>query len=200
MRISDCSSDVCSSDLSDAIGRALGDLPLMKRSGVKSAAVKRGGRFLRHNLENHILEAGDHIVARLNLAELLSLRSSKQFEIGLSSTSEVKADSQAIVEATIAPSHPALGQRLSEIPFLALHRVRILGMTRHRNLPGPDLPSARMRAADRLLVTGSHEAIRHLHEHPYMLGVGETRARAFRRDRAPIALAALAGEIGRAHV
>src|SRR3546814_8193363 len=68
-------------------------------------------------------------------------------------------------------------------------------MTRHRNLPGPDLPSARMRAADRLLVTGSHEAIRHLHEHPYMLGVGETRARAFRRDRAPIALAALAGVV-----
>src|SRR3546814_4482921 len=101
---------------------------------------------------------------------------------------------QAIVEATIAPSHPALGQRLSEIPFLALHRVRILGMTRHRNLPGPDLPSARMRAADRLLVTGSHEAIRHLHEHPYLLGVGETRARAFRRDRAPIALAALRSE------
>src|SRR3546814_14491528 len=84
----------------------------MKRSGVKSAAVKRGGRFLRHNLENHILEAGDHIVARLNLAELLSLRSSKQFAIGLSSTSEVKADSQAIVEATIAPSHPALGQKI----------------------------------------------------------------------------------------
>src|SRR3546814_4551910 len=68
-------------------------------------------------------------------------------------------------------------------------------MTRHRNLPGPDLPSARMRAADRLLVTGSHEAISHLHEHPYMLGVGETRARAFRRDRAPIALAALAGVV-----
>src|SRR3546814_7125212 len=73
---------------SDAIGRELGELPIMKRSGVKSEAVKRGGRFLRHNLENHILEAGDHIVARLNLAELLSLRSSKQFEIGLSSTSE----------------------------------------------------------------------------------------------------------------
>src|SRR3546814_3425197 len=102
---------------------------------------------------------------------------------------------QAIVEATIAPSHPALGQRLSEIPFLALHRVRILGITRHRNLPGPDLPSARMRAADRLLVTGSHEAIRHLHEHPYMLGVGETRARAFRRDRPPIAPAGLAGVV-----
>src|SRR3546814_11362808 len=52
-----------------------------------------------------------------------------------------------------------------------------------------------MRASDRLLVTGSHEEIRHLHEHPYMLGVGETRARAFRRDRAPIALAALAGVV-----
>src|SRR3546814_3894517 len=68
-------------------------------------------------------------------------------------------------------------------------------MTRHRNLPGHDLPSARMRSADRLLVTGSHEAIRHLHEHPYMLGVGETRTRDFRRDRAPLALATLAGVV-----
>src|SRR3546814_11574732 len=37
--------------------------------------------------------------------------------------------------------------------------------------------------------------MRHLQEPPYMLGVGETRARAFRRDRAPIALAALAGVV-----
>lgn len=180
---------------SDAIGRALGELALTKRSGVKPVAVKRGGRFLRHNLENHIMEAGDHLIVRLSLAELLSLRSSKQFEIGLASTSEIRADSQAIVEATIAPSHPSLGQRLAEIPFLSTHKVRILGLTRHRNLPGPDLPGARMRAADRLLVTGSHDAVRHLHENPYLLGVGETRARAFRRDKAPIAVGALAAVV-----
>ncbi|MCA1749781.1 MAG: SLC13 family permease [Sphingomonadales bacterium] len=85
--------------------------------------------------------------------------------------------------------------RLVDIPFLSRLRVRILGITRHRTLPGPDLPSARMRAADRLLVTGSADAIRRMYENPNLLGVGQTRTREFRRDRAPIAIAALAGVV-----
>ena len=48
-----------------------------------------------------------------------------------------------------------------------------------------------MRAADRLLVTGSNDAIRRMYENPNLIGVGETRTRAFRRDRAPIAIGAL---------
>jgi len=64
-------------------------------------------------------------------------------------------------------------------------------MTRFRNLPRSDLTNARIHAADRLLVTGSSEDIQRMYENPNLFGVGQTKIRAFRRDRAPIAIGAL---------
>jgi di/tricarboxylate transporter len=138
-----------------------------------------------------ILGEGDRIVVQLNIIELLSLRSSEDFKIGIIRKGDVGALGEQLVEATVAPSHPAIGNRLIDIPFLKELNVRILGLTRFRNLPRSDLPNARIHAADRLVVTGSRQDIRRMYENPNLFGVGETRARAFRRDRAPIAIGAL---------
>lgn len=180
---------------SDLIGRRLRDVPLLKRGRIRLLALKRGGRLIRHELSNLALQSGDHIVVRVELEELLTLRRNRQFELGLAGQGDVSANAEALVEATISPAHPGIGRRLADIPFLGRLGVRILGITRHRHLPGPDLPSARLRPADRLLVTGSSEAIRRMYENPHLLGVGATRSRAFRRNRAPIAVAALASVV-----
>ena len=180
---------------SEVVGRAYGELAALRPSRVKVLAIKRGGRFVRHDLREEIAMAGDHVVIRTDMTELLSLRRTRQFEMGLAGRNGPGANSEALVEATIAPTHPSLGRRLADIPFLSRLRVRILGITRHRHVPGPDLPNARMRAADRLLVTGSEDAIRRMYENPNLLGVGQTRTREFRRDRAPIAIVALAAVV-----
>jgi di/tricarboxylate transporter len=176
---------------SPAIGRQIRSIPALRRARTKVIALKRSGRLIRHDLPDYAIESGDHIVIRTDMIELMSLRNSRQFEVGLSSSNGPPANAEAVVEATIAPNHPSLGRRLVDIPFLSRLRVRILGVTRHNHIPGPDLPTARMRAADRLLVTGSDDAIRRMYENPGLLGVGQTRTRAFRRQRAPIAVAAL---------
>ena len=174
-----------------AVGKRLGSLALAKRANIKITAVKRDGNFVRHKVMDEILGQGDRIVVQLNIIELLSLRSSENFKIGIVRKGDVGAMGEQIVEATVAPSHPSIGKRLIEIPFLKDLNVRILGLTRFRNLPRSDLPNARIHAADRLVVTGSRQDIRRMYENPNLFGVGETRARAFRRDRAPIAIGAL---------
>jgi di/tricarboxylate transporter len=180
---------------SDAIGRKYGELSALKPSRVKVLSIKRDEKFIRHELREEIAMAGDHVVIRADMTELLSLRRTRQFEMGIAGRNGPSANSEALVEATIAPTHPSLGRRLADIPFLSRLRVRIIGITRHRQLPGPDMPNARMRAADRLLVTGSEDAIRRMYENPNLLGVGQTRMREFRRDRAPIAILALAAVV-----
>ncbi|MFN2260071.1 MAG: SLC13 family permease [Parasphingopyxis sp.] len=182
-------------DDSDVIGRPYGSLAALRPSRLKVLAIRRDGNLIRHDLREEIAQAGDHLIISTDMTELLTLRRTRQFEMGLAGRNGPPANSESLVEATIAPTHPSLGRRLVDIPFLSRLRVRILGITRHRTLPGPDLPSARMRAADRLLVTGSADAIRRMYENPNLLGVGQTRTREFRRDRAPIAIAALAGVV-----
>ena len=180
---------------SDAIGRPYGELAALRPSRLKVQSIKRDGSFIKTNLREEVAMAGDHVVISANMTELLSLRRTRQFEMGIAGRNGPSANAEALVEATIAPTHPSLGRRLADIPFLSRLRVRIIGITRHRQLPGPDLPNARMRAADRVLVTGSQDAIRRMYENPNLLGVGQTRTREFRRDRAPIAILALAAVV-----
>ncbi|MEO9469968.1 SLC13 family permease [Parasphingorhabdus sp.] len=176
---------------SDARNKRISDVPIFRRAGIKVTAVSRESSYIRHDLEHLVLEAGDRVAVQLELAELISLRESPDFKIGIIRRGDVGPLGEELVEATVAPSHPSIGNRLFDIPFLSQLNVRILGMTRFRNLPRSDLTNARIHAADRLLVTGSGEDIARMYENPNLFGVGQTKIRAFRRDRAPIAVGAL---------
>ncbi|MBB6425490.1 SLC13 family permease [Sphingopyxis sp. JAI128] len=181
---------------SNLIGRRLGDIPFAKRANVKLVGLKRGASLRRSGLLDEVAEEEDRLVVRLDLSELLSLRANKNIVIGLTAgNDEVGQDDEGIIEAMIAPSHPAIGRRLLEIPFLSMLRVRILGIARFRKTAGPDLPNARVQAIDRILVTGPTEQIEEMYGNPHLYGVGSTSEREFRRSKAPIAIGALAGVI-----
>ena len=178
------------------VGRRVGDVPFARRANVRLVGLKRGGTLRRTALADEILQADDRLVLRLELAELLSLRANKNVAIGLTAGhDDVEQDEEEIVEAMIAPSHPAIGRRLIEIPFLSALRVRILGIARFRKTPGPDLPNARIQAIDRVLVTGPTDQIEQMYANPHLYGVGSTTEREFRRGKAPIAIGALLGVI-----
>ena len=178
---------------SEYVGKKLGDIPLAKRSGLKFSALKRGATFFRTGILDRTLEAEDRLVARLSLTELLSMRKNTTIEIGLTAggSEQIGHNEKGLVEATVSPTHPSIGNRLREIPFLSNLNVRILGLSRFRKVPGPDLGSARIHAVDRLLVTGPTDQIEQMHQNPNLFGVGETNAREFRRSKAPIAIGSL---------
>lgn len=180
---------------SEAIGRLFSELPISKRARITATAIKRDGVTIRHNLEDEVLDAGDRVIVRIDLRELLSLRESDDYKVGIVRKGDVGPLGETLVEATVAPGHPAIGNRLYDIPFLSQLNVRILGLSRYRALPRSDLPNARIHAADRLLVTGSNDDIKRMYENPNLFGIVQTKTRAFRRDRAPIAIAALAAVI-----
>ncbi|PKP88525.1 MAG: SLC13 family permease [Alphaproteobacteria bacterium HGW-Alphaproteobacteria-17] len=174
------------------VGKPVGEVPFLKRANVKLVGLKRGATLRRTGIADEMLEAGDLLVLRLELAELLSLRENRNVVIGLTAGhDDIAHDSEEIVEAMIAPSHPAIGRRLIEIPFLSALRVRILGVARFRKTPGPDLPNARIQAVDRVLVTGPADQIEQMYANPHLYGVGSTTEREFRRSKAPLAIGAL---------
>ena len=176
-------------------GKAVGDTAVGKRSNIAITAIKHDGRYLRHNLNAHLLQADDVIVVRTDLPELMSLRKSDDFKVGIVRKGDVGAKADIVVEAMVAPSHPSIGNRLYDIPFLSLLNVRVLGLSRFRNLPRSDLPNAKIHAADKLVVTGSKADIARMYENPNLFGVANTSALAFRRDKAPLAIAALAAVV-----
>jgi di/tricarboxylate transporter len=173
---------------SPLVGRRIAEIGELKR--VRVIGMIQGGA--RRKVEDRPLVAGDRLIIRATLAELMTLRAAKRIEIGTSVVGAVDQRSELVVEATISPTHPSIGRQIKELPFLNLNPVRLLGITRYGHVPGPSLNDTRVRAADTVLVTGSREAILALHENPNLIGVGETEGQAFRPAKAPIAIGALA--------
>ncbi|HWV59098.1 MAG TPA: SLC13 family permease, partial [Sphingopyxis sp.] len=152
--------------------------------------VIAGGRMITGNdAQHHRLAAGNRIVARLDGAALMTLRSEGRFAIGIGDSPERES---TVVEVTVSPSHRSIDRPLAEIPFLQRQRVRILGVTRFRHLPGPTLSENRIRAADRLLIDADEANIAQLRDNPNLIGLAMASVTAFRRRRAWIAILVMA--------
>lgn len=173
-----------------AIGQPASKLSVLSRS-VKLVGVRRGSVVTRAKLDQYMLKAGDRLIVRADGAALLTLRENKRFELGIATSGTASSHNGEIIEAMISPSHPSIGRRLTEIPFLNRLKVRVLGVTRMRHFPGPDLANVRIRGADRVLVAGDDNALRALRENQNLMGVDISRQRAFRRQKAWIAIACM---------
>lgn len=187
---------------SDLVGQVLQDTRFFRRPGVRVLALKRGGELLRKGFDELALEAGDQLVVAASPTEVASFAEGRDFRIGLTgigggiATSGPERPSDLrLVNAVISPSHQMIGRRLAEIPLLSRLKVRVLGLARQRHLAGPDLANARVRAGDRLLIATGEDAVVALQNNVDLAEVGDAPVQAFRRARAPIAIATLAAVV-----
>lgn len=178
------------------------DLDFLKRDAVKLVAIRRGGALLREPAPATVLDRDDRLVVSASADELDGLARAHEVVVGLQNVGapirladDERADDVRLVGLTIAPSHPALGRHLRDIPFLSNLPARILGIGRARHLPGPDLGSVRLRAADSLLVAADAGAIEELHRNTNLIAEDTSQVRRFRRRRAPVAVGTLAGVV-----
>ncbi len=187
---------------SNLIGKKIGDLAIFRRPGLRIVGFQRGRSIERHGFENYVLKAGDQLIVAASPAELASLAEAYDFRTGLtgvgggiSTAGPARPEDLRLIEAVIGPSHPIIGRRLADIPLLSRLKVRVLGLSRPRHIAGPDLPNVRVRAGDRLLIATGSDGAQALQSNVGLSDVSEAPARAFRRVRAPIAIATLAGVV-----
>lgn len=183
----------------ELIGRKVGDLPLARRAGVRIIGLRRSNEILRKDLDDLVFEKTDQLIVAASPVELASLAEAHDFRVGLTGVGGGVATAGPerprdlrLVQAMISATHPVVGRRLAEIPLLSRLRVRVLGLARPRHVAGPDLGNARVRAGDRLLIAAGSDAVVSLQANVGLADVGEADIRAFRRDKAPLAIATLA--------
>lgn len=186
---------------SGLVGRQIADVALFRRPGLRLVGIQRGKVIERHALDDWPLKAGDQLIVVASPVELASLAEAHDFQTGLMGVGGVatagpeRPDDLRLVQAVISPSHPVIGRRLADIPLLSRLNVRVLGLVRPRHIAGPDLANVRVRAGDRLLIAAGNDAIQALHANVGLADVSEAPVRAFRRNKAPIAVGTLAGVV-----
>lgn len=189
-------------ETSEWIGRRAGGIAGLNRSEVRLVGLKRGGALHRADLAHEVIQPGDRLIIRAAPQELVGLLRQRGVHLGLRGVGDAgdsivqRGESDAnLVEVTIGPAHPSIGQPLLQIPFLSRLNVRVVGVERDGHEPGPDLPSVRIRPGDRLLVLAGPDSQRELRANPNLLGLAAARPQPFRRSKAPIAIAAFTGAI-----
>jgi di/tricarboxylate transporter len=187
---------------SQLLGGRIGDAPYFRRPGLRLIGVQRGKTITRHGFEDCELQPDDELIVAASPAELASLAEAHDFTVGLTgvgggiaTSGPERPEDLRLIEAVISPSHPVIGRRLAEIPLLSRLKVRVLGVSRPRHLAGPDLANTRIRAGDRLLIAAGSDAAQALQSNVSLTDVGYAPVRAFRRAKAPIAIATLAGVV-----
>jgi di/tricarboxylate transporter len=173
---------------SPLIGRAPLDIDLFRRPGVRVIDVLRGDASLRRDLAPVRLEPGDRVVLRTEMSELMGLHERRDVHL-VEKLSSVKTET---MEVLIGPGCRMEGQRLGDLRLRRRYGVYVLAAHRRDQNIGQKLDDLEVRVGDTLLLEGTVEDIQRLAADMNLVDIQRPGVRAYRRGKAPIALAALA--------
>jgi di/tricarboxylate transporter len=173
------------------IGRPVGEVEVFKREGVRVIDVLRGDASLRRDLEAVVLEAGDRVVLRTEMAELLGLQQHRDLRM----VDKLSSVQTTTVEVLISPGCRMVGRSLGAMRLRRRYGVYPLAVHRSSQNIGRQLDDIVVRVGDTLLLEGAPEDIERLAADMDLVNVAHPAVRAYRRRHAPIAIGALAGVV-----
>ena len=173
---------------SPLIGQNATEVDILHREGVRLIDVLRGDASLRRDMSGIVLRAGDRIVLRTDMAEVLGLQGAREFRT-LDKLSSVRTTT---VEVLITPGARMVGRKLGDLRLRRRYGVYPLAVHRRNQNIGMQLDDLTVLVGDTLLLEGDPDDIARLAAEMDLVDVSSPSERAYRRRRAPIAVAAMA--------
>ncbi len=177
---------------SSLIGRRVTEIEAFTRGGVRLIDVLRGDASLRRAMSDVVLEAGDRVVLRTQMAEVLGLQANPELRV-VDKLSSVRT---ATVEVLITPGCKMIGRSLGQLRLRRRYGVYPLAVHRRSQNIGRQLDDLIVQVGDTLLLEGAMEDIRRLAADMDMVDVSQPSERAYRRRHAPIVIGVLAAVVG----
>ncbi|PQV59188.1 di/tricarboxylate transporter [Defluviimonas denitrificans] len=171
------------------VGQRALDVDLFKRPGVRLVDVLRGDASLRRDLDPVMLQAGDRVVLRTEMAELLGMQENKDVRL-VDKLSSVQTET---VEVLISPGCRMVGRSLGELRLRRRYGVYPLAVHRRNQNIGRQLDDLVVVVGDTLLLEGAAEDIQRLAADMDLVDVSKPTVKPYRRNKAPIAFGVLAG-------
>jgi len=172
------------------IHHRLRDVTEFKRDDMNVIDVLRGDHSLRRELDDVTLFAGDRVVIRSAVADVLSLRESPAISVA-GKIDPVGQTKILTLEALITPGCHMIGRTLGELRLGRRYGVYPIALHRRDERLGAVLEETRLQLGDTLLLEGAPEDIHRLAEDQELSKLTEPSERPFRHRRAPIMLGIL---------
>ncbi|WP_308909276.1 SLC13 family permease [Pseudokordiimonas caeni] len=181
---------------SPLVGKTIKEVTQFKSRGITIVDVIRDDRSRRGHLADIVLQPQDRIVLKSGIAEVLSLKEESDVSLGAPSGLSAVTERAAIVyEALVAPQSPLIGHPLRDQRLRRRYGIYVVAIHRHGENLGTMIADVAPKAGDTLLIEGSIEDIRRFADEMNLINLSETTERAYRRSRAPLAAAIMAGVV-----
>ncbi len=186
---------------SPLIGKTVSETGFSAEKGFKVIDVFREGLSLRADLRDLSIQAGDRIVLRTPVSEVLTLKEAGSIAIGASASDArpafepIQTSETVIMEGVIGPQSRLTGRLLNGLGLARLYGVYVLAIHRRgENITTTE--DIRFDVGDTVLLEGPARGMRQLFDDGILNNLTETTERAIRRGKAPIAIVALVSVMG----
>jgi len=177
---------------SSLIGQSPAEVDLFRRSGARVIDVLRGDASLRRDLAGVTLQAGDRVVLRTQMSEVLGLQANPEVRL----VDQLSSVRTTTVEALISPGCRMIGRSLGQMRLRRRYGVYPLAVHRRNQNIGRQLDDLVVQVGDTLLLEGTIEDIQRLATDMDMVNVAQPSDRAYRRRQAPIVVGVLLSVVG----
>ena len=181
---------------SDLAGKKIAETGFTVEKGFTVIDVFREGLSLRNNLKEIVLQAGDRMVLRSPVSEMLTLKEAGNVAIGAQANSPtsfepVQTTETVVMEGVIGPQSRLVGRRLAGLGLARLYGVYVLAIHRRGENMARQIDELRFEVGDTVLIEGPPRGMREMFEDGALNNLTESTERAIRRDKAPIAIGAV---------
>ena len=183
---------------SKLIGKSLANAGLSGDRGVTFLDLIRNGLSLRFGMEPITLQLGDRVVVRSNASDVMGLRESNEISASTEENNEqssevnkVESHATTMMEGVVAPQSRLRGYLVSDLNFRRLFGVYIVAIYRQGSQLKGGFDKIVLMPGDTLLLEGPADGLRRLFERRALVNLTEPTDAPFRRDKAPIAAAAV---------
>ncbi|HMO72439.1 MAG TPA: SLC13 family permease [Paracoccaceae bacterium] len=172
-------------------GRRVEEVDLFRRDNCRVIDVLRGDASLRRDLSAVVLEAGDRVVLRTPMSEVLALQGSKDLRL----VDKLSSVQTTTVEVLITPGCHMVGRSLGSMRLRRRYGVYPLAVHRRNQNIGRQLDDLVVQVGDTLLLEGAPGDIQRLAADMDMVDISKPSERPYRRRHAPVAVGVLAGVV-----
>ncbi len=187
------------SRMSPFVGRKLTETPLVRLREVHIIDVTRQGQRVESPLNELRLEAGDQLLLETPVAGVKGIKEMPGviFQPETESGMEMPGAREAVLmEGIIGRRSRFAGKTLRELNFRQRYSVLILAVHRQGENLRENFEDVELAFGDTLLVQGPAEGIHRLMQERDFVSLTEPKQRAFRRHKAPLAIAAIVMVMG----
>ena len=176
---------------SSLIGEPVRKVSVFKRQGMRLIDVLRDNESLRRRLDSVTLEAGDRVVIRTGVDELLGLKDNRKVDM----VDQLSTRKTTTVEALISPGCRLAGRSLGDLRLRRRYGVYPLAVHRRNQNIGGQLDDIVVRVGDTLLLEGVAEDIHRMAQDERLVELSAPSERPYRRRHAPIVFSVLTGVV-----